>query len=48
VTRIETRWKLSQNRSRREMELIAAQLDKSPDSVEKALAALTRRHLPPE
>jgi transcriptional regulator len=48
VTRIETRWKLSQNRSRREMDLIAAQLDQSSDSVEKALAALTRRHLPPE
>jgi transcriptional regulator len=46
VTRIETRWKLSQNRSRREMELIAAQLDKSPDSLEKALAILTRKHLP--
>ena len=48
VTRIETRWKLSQNRSKREMELIAAQLDKSPDSLEKALAALTRKHLPKE
>ena len=48
VTRLETRWKLSQNRSRREMELIAAQLDKSPDSLEKALAALTRKHLPRE
>jgi transcriptional regulator len=48
VTRIETRWKLSQNRGRREMELIAAQLDQSPDSLEKALAALTRKHLPPE
>src|SRR3954470_13879648 len=48
VTRIETRWKLSQNRPRREMELIAAQLDQSPDSVEKALAALTRKHLSPE
>jgi transcriptional regulator len=45
VTRIETRWKLSQNRSRREMELIAAELDKSADSTERALAALTRRHL---
>ena len=45
VTRIETRWKLSQNRSRREMELIAAQLDKSADSTDRALAALTRRHL---
>jgi len=45
VTRIETRWKLSQNRSRREMELIAAELDKSADSTERALAALTRRLL---
>jgi transcriptional regulator len=48
VTRVETRWKLSQNRSRREMELIAAQLGKSPDSGENSLAALTRRHLPLE
>ena len=46
VTRIEARWKLSQNRGRREMELIAAQLDKSPDSAARALAALHRRHLP--
>jgi transcriptional regulator len=45
VTRLETRWKLSQNRSRREQELIAGQLEKSADSVERALAALTRRHL---
>jgi len=45
VTRLETRWKLSQNRGRREMELIAAQLDQSGDSVERALAALTRGHL---
>ena len=45
VARLETRWKLSQNRSRREMELIAAALDKSTDSVERALAALTRKHL---
>jgi transcriptional regulator len=45
VTRIETRWKLSQNRSRREQELIAAELEKSGDSAERALAALTRRHL---
>lgn len=42
VTRIETRWKLSQNRGRREMELIAEALDKSGEA---ALAALTRRHL---
>jgi transcriptional regulator len=45
VARIETRWKLSQNRGRREMELIAAELDKSADSGERALAALTRKHL---
>jgi len=44
VTRIETRWKLSQNRSRREQELIAAELEKSPDPAERALAALTRKH----
>jgi transcriptional regulator len=45
VARIETRWKLSQNRSRREQELIAAELEKSADSGARALAALTRRHL---
>lgn len=45
VTRLETRWKLSQNRGRREQELIAAQLERSGDSAERALAALTRRHL---
>jgi transcriptional regulator len=45
VTRLETRWKLSQNRSRREQELIARQLEQSGDSSERALAALTRRHL---
>jgi transcriptional regulator len=45
LTRLETRWKLSQNRGRREMELIAGQLEKSDDSVERALAALTRKHL---
>ena len=44
VTRLETRWKLSQNRGRREMERIAAELDKSQDSTERALAALTRKH----
>jgi transcriptional regulator len=45
VTRIETRWKLSQNRSRQEQENIAAQLERSADSAERALAALTRKHL---
>jgi transcriptional regulator len=45
VTRLETRWKLSQNRSRREQERIASALEKSADSAERALAALTRKHL---
>ena len=45
VTRLETRWKLSQNRGRREQEMIAAQLDASDDFSVRALAALTRRHL---
>ena len=42
VTRIETRWKLSQNRGRREMELIIEALEKGGES---ALAALMRKHL---
>jgi transcriptional regulator len=46
VTRIETRWKLSQNRGRREMELIADELERSEDSSARSLAALTRRHYP--
>ena len=45
VTRLETRWKLSQNRGRREQELIAAALEKSDDVCVRALAALTRKHL---
>jgi len=45
VTRLETRWKLSQNRGRREMELIAAELERSGDVSVRALAALTRKHL---
>ena len=44
VTRLETRWKLSQNRGRQEQELIAAELEKSADPMLKALAALTRKH----
>ncbi len=44
VTRIETRWKLSQNRGRREMELIIEALEKGGDT---ALAALMRKHLVP-
>ena len=45
VTRLETRWKLSQNRGRREQELIAAELEKSVDSAERTLAAFTRKQL---
>jgi transcriptional regulator len=44
LTRIDTRWKLSQNRSRREQELIVSELERSADSGERALAALTRKH----
>lgn len=44
VTRLETRWKLSQNRGRREQELIAAALEQAADPQLQALAALTRRH----
>ncbi len=44
VTRLETRWKLSQNRGRDEQERIAVQLERSADSTEQALAALTRAH----
>jgi len=42
VTRLETRWKLSQNRGRREMELIVAALEEQGES---ALAGLMRQHL---
>ena len=45
VARIETRWKLSQNRGRAEQEAIAAALERSADSTERALASLTRRHI---
>jgi transcriptional regulator len=45
VSRLETRWKLSQNRSRREQESIASHLDGSSESAERALAALSRKHL---
>jgi transcriptional regulator len=45
VTRLEPRWKLSQNRGRAEQERIAAELEKSDDSAALALAALTRRHV---
>ncbi len=42
VARLDTRWKLSQNRGRREMELIAEALEKGGET---ALAALTRKHM---
>jgi transcriptional regulator len=45
VDRIETRWKLSQNRGRQEMELITAELEKSPMSWERDLVPFMRRHL---
>jgi transcriptional regulator len=48
VTRLETRWKLSQNRGRREQALIADELEKSADSAERALGALMRKHLAEE
>ena len=48
VTRLETRWKLSQNRGRKEQERIAAELERSDDPALRSLAALTRRHLAAE
>src|SRR3954470_3069244 len=42
VARIETRWKLSQNRGRREMQLIIEALEKQGET---ALAAVMRQHL---
>ena len=42
VTRLETRWKLSQNRGRREMELITTALEAQGET---ALAKLMRQHL---
>jgi transcriptional regulator len=45
VTRLETRWKLSQNRGRDEQQRIVARLEQSDDSAARALAALTRKHL---
>ena len=45
VDRIETRWKLSQNRGREEMELIAAALEQSPYGAERDLVPVMRQHL---
>ncbi|CAN0140092.1 unnamed protein product [Phaeothamnion confervicola] len=44
VDRIETRWKLSQNRGRQEMELITAELEKSPYGWERDLVPLMKKH----
>jgi transcriptional regulator len=46
VDRLETRWKLSQNRGREEMELIAAALENSPHAAERDLVPVIRAHLP--
>ena len=46
IDRLETRWKLSQNRGREEMELITAELEKSPLGSERDLVPLMRKHLP--
>ncbi|MEJ2175150.1 MAG: FMN-binding negative transcriptional regulator, partial [bacterium] len=45
VTRIDARWKLSQNRDREEQELVIANLERSGAAGDQALAALMRRHL---
>jgi transcriptional regulator len=47
VTRLEARWKLSQNRGRDEQERIAAALERSGEANALALAGLTRRHRAP-
>lgn len=46
IDRLETRWKLSQNRGREEMELIAAALENSPHAAERDLVPVIRAHLP--
>jgi len=45
VTRIDARWKLSQNRGRQEQELIIDNLERSGTAGDQALAALMRKHL---
>ena len=44
VTRIDARWKLSQNRGREEQDLVIENLERSGTAGEQALAALMRRH----
>jgi transcriptional regulator len=45
VTRIDARWKLSQNRGREEQDRVIEQLERSGAAGDRALAALMRRHL---
>ncbi|KPK07788.1 MAG: hypothetical protein AMJ64_05590 [Betaproteobacteria bacterium SG8_39] len=45
VTRIDARWKLSQNRGREEQDLVIENLERSGAAGDQALAALMRRHL---
>jgi transcriptional regulator len=45
VTRIDARWKLSQNRGREEQDGVIKQLEHSGTAGDQALAALMRRHL---
>jgi transcriptional regulator len=45
VTRIDARWKLSQNRGREEQDRVIEHLERSGTAADQALAALMRRHL---
>jgi transcriptional regulator len=45
VTRVDARWKLSQNRGREEQDRVIEQLERSGAAGDQALAALMRRHL---
>jgi len=45
VTRLDARWKLSQNRGRREQDLVIENLERSAAAGDQALAALMHKHL---
>jgi len=45
VTRLDARWKLSQNRGRREQDLVIENLARGAAAGDQALAALMRKHL---
>jgi transcriptional regulator len=45
VTRLDARWKLSQNRGRREQDLVIENLERGAAAGDQALAALMRKHL---